>query len=116
MDKKDELTMLHEAVSEIAILLQDSQENPVSLSLYLLDMGVKDSSVKDKLIKKVTEMVILSDKDPMELTAMDFQKEFHQITHLIPDDPDEPAPTVYILKWIGLHLMPRVYPVAINIE
>lgn len=114
-EKSDELAMLHEAVSEMAILLQDTQENPVSLSLYLLDMGVKDSSVKDKLIRKVAEMVILSDEDPMKLTAMDFQKEFHQITPFIPDDPEEPAPTVYILTWIGLHLMPKVYPVAMNI-
>lgn len=110
----EELKMLHESLSEIAILLQDSNENPVSLSLYLLDMGVTDSTVKDKLIRKTVEIIDSSD-DPMKLTAEPFQKEFHKICDVLSDDPEDVAETEYILTWIGKNLIPRVYPVAMNI-
>lgn len=40
-----------------AILIKDSNENPVLLSPYLLDIGVTDATVKDKLIRKTIEIV-----------------------------------------------------------
>lgn len=110
----EKIKMLHEAVHEMAMLLQDSNENPVSLSLYLLDLGITDSKVKDKLIKKTFELVHNA-QDPMALTAHDFQKEFHKISNLITDDPDATGATHYIVLWIGMHLIPRVYPVAMNL-
>lgn len=67
--------MLYEAVHEMALVQSNTIEHPMSLSLFLLDMGVDDASVEDKLIKKAVEM-IFSAEDPMELTTEDFQREF----------------------------------------
>ena len=52
-ENNDNVTkMLYEAVHEMALSRGDSIEYPVSLSLFLLNMGVDDPSVEDKLIKK----------------------------------------------------------------
>ncbi len=51
----------------------------------------------------------------MALTVQDFQKEFHKISNLITDDPDATGAIQYIVLWIGMHLIPRVYPVAMNL-
>ena len=110
-ENNDNVTkMLYEAVHEMALSRGDSIEYPVSLSLFLLNMGVDDPSVEDKLIKKSVEM-IFSAKDPMELTTKDFQKEFKKISSLISDS----GSIKYILRWIGLYDVPKVYPVAVNL-
>lgn len=109
----EELTMLRKSAFEIADFLKDNPENPVSLSLFLLRLGIRDASVEDKLIKKTAEIALGAD-DPMELTVEDFQHEFHKIASQISDAPDETEQTIYIVTWIGQHLFPRVYPIAMN--
>lgn len=109
----EELTMLRKSAFEIADFLKDNPENPVSLSLFLLRLGIRDASVEDKLIKKTAEIALGAD-DPMELTVEDFQHEFHKTASQISDAPDEAEQTIYIVTWIGQHLFPRVYPIAMN--
>lgn len=109
----EELTMLRKSAFEIADFLKDNPENPVSLSLFLLRLGIRDASVEDKLIKKTAEIALGAD-DPMELTVEDFQHEFHKIASQISDAPYEAEQTIYIVTWIGQHLFPRVYPIAMN--
>lgn len=110
----EELTMLRKSAFEIADFLKDNPENPVSLSLFLLRLGIRDAGVEDKLIKKTVEIAFGAD-DPMELTVEDFQHEFHKIASQISDAPDETEQTIYIVTWIGQHLFPRVYPIAMNL-
>ncbi|MBP2058294.1 hypothetical protein J2Z60_001473 [Lactobacillus colini] len=102
--------MLYEAVHEMALSRSDTIEHPVSLSLFLLEMGVDDVSIEDKLIKKAVEMVF-SAEDPMELTTEDFQREFKKISLLIGDA----GSVKYILRWIGMYDVPKIYPVAVNL-
>ncbi len=112
-NRDDIIQMLFEAQSEIAFKLNDSEDNPVSLSLFLLELGVTDSTVETKLLQMTTKMVLAAE-DPMKLTVIDFQKEFHKISPQIKVDPESPAVVRYILKWVGLRI-PFVYPVAMNI-
>ena len=77
----EELTMLRKSAFEIADFLKDNPENPVSLSLFLLRLGIRDASVEDKLIKKTAEIAFGAD-DPMELTVEDFQHEFLSLIHI----------------------------------
>ncbi|GHV96849.1 hypothetical protein lacNasYZ03_01050 [Lactobacillus nasalidis] len=102
--------MLFEAMHEMALSQGDAIEHPVSLSLFLLGMGVDDPTVEDKLVKKAVEMYF-SSEDPMKLTTEDFQKEFAKISPLITDR----GSIKYILRWIGLYNFPKIYPVAISI-
>lgn len=102
--------ILFEAMHEIALSQVDAIDHPVSLSLFLLEMGVDDPSVEDKLIKKTVDMVFSGD-DPMQLTTEDFQREFKKISPLINDS----GSVNYILRWIGLYDVPKVYPVAMNL-
>lgn len=73
-------------------------------------MGVDDSTVEDKLLKKSIEMYF-SVEDPMKLTIADFQKKFAKVSPLITDR----GSIKYILRWIGLYNFPKIYPVAISI-
>ena len=109
----DELRLLRKAALEVSGFLKDDPESPVSLSLFLLRLGIRDAGVEDKLIKKTAEIASGAD-DPMELTVEDFQHEFHKIASQISDAPDETEQTIYIVTWIGQHLFPRVYPIAMN--
>lgn len=113
-NRDDIIKMLFEAQQDIALKLNDSVDNPISLSLFLLEFGITDASVEGKLLHKTTQM-ILETEDPMKLTAVDFQKEFHKIAPQIQVDPEATGVVCYILKWIGLRI-PFVYPVAMNIE
>lgn len=110
-DNRDEIIkMLMEGLDDILVALHDNSENPISLSLYLLGIGITDTTVETKLIQKTSEM-IMHTKDPMKLTTTDFLKEFHKISPII----TSPATVIYIVKWIGLKI-PFIYPVAMNIE
>lgn len=110
-NNRDEIIkMLMEGLDDVLVALHDSSENPISLSLYLLGIGITDASVETKLIQKTSEIVMRA-KDPMKLTTTDFQKEFHKISPTI----TSPATVLYIVKWIGLKI-PFIYPVAMNIE
>ncbi|MCT3403361.1 hypothetical protein [Lactobacillus helveticus] len=102
--------MLYEVLHEMALSRADSIEHPVSLSLFLLEMGVDDPNVEDRLIKKSVE-IFFSVEDPTELTTKDFQKEFQRISPLVSDS----GSVRYILRWIGLYDFPKIYPVAINL-
>lgn len=62
-----------EIIISSASLLKIGNENLISLSLYLLDMGVTDAAVKDKLIRKTVEIIASSD-DSMKLSAKPFSK------------------------------------------
>lgn len=63
--------MLFETMHEMALAQGDAIDHPVSLSLFLLEMGVDDPTVEDKLIKKTVDLVFSAD-DPMQLTTEDF--------------------------------------------
>lgn len=102
--------MLVEAMQEMALSRNDSIESPVSLSLFLLEMGVDDPTVEDKLVKKTVDMVF-SAEDAMKLTTQDFQKEFAKISPLIADE----GSVKYIVRWIGMYFVPKVYPVFFNL-
>lgn len=63
MDKdREELKMLREAVREMALVMQDSEENPVSLSLYLIDIvaptDIKNLRKKWKLSQRAFAKII----------------------------------------------------------
>ncbi|MBP2058140.1 hypothetical protein J2Z60_001317 [Lactobacillus colini] len=78
-DNRDEvIKMLMEGLDDVLVALNDSTDNPISLSLYLLGIGIADSSVETKLLQKASE-IVLNAKDPMKLTVSDFKKEFHLI-------------------------------------
>lgn len=102
--------MLFESVHEMALAQSNTIEHPVSLSLHLLEMGVDDETIEDQLIKKAVDMVF-SAKDPMELTTEDFQKEFEKNSPLIANA----SSVKYILRWIGMYAVPKIYPVAVNL-
>lgn len=108
----EEMKMLKKAMEEIALYCDDGLDTPISLSLYLQIFDITDPAVKDELIKKSKELISTAD-DPRKLTVKDFQHEFHKIASQISIEPDETAPTVYIVNWIGMYAVPEVYPLGV---
>lgn len=111
----EELKMLKKAMEEMALYCDDGLDTPISLSLYLQIFDITDSAVKDKLIKKSREL-IASAPDSSKLTVKDFQHEFHKIASQISIEPDETAPTVYIVNWIGMYAVPDAYPLGVRFK
>ncbi|CAH1851661.1 hypothetical protein [Convivina praedatoris] len=107
--------ILFDALQEVAIKLEDSNENPVSLSLYLWDYGIRDPEAKSKLIKATIE-VILSAKDSMKLTLADFHSQFSKVIDGLSDVEEERQFIIYTVTWIGLNIFPSAYPVANNLD
>ncbi|CAK8054756.1 hypothetical protein [Eupransor demetentiae] len=113
MNKYDEV--LFQSLQEMTEKLNDSSENPVSLSLHLWQMGIRDAEAKDKLMHETTKLVF-SGRDPLTLTYMDFHRAFAKLYPNTFNDPKKDGGDIrYILTWIG-RIMPRVYPVAKNIH
>ncbi|MEE9114614.1 MAG: hypothetical protein SOH62_02940 [Lactobacillus sp.] len=111
----EELKMLKKAMEEIALYCDDGLDTPISLSLYLQIFDIMDPAVKDELIKKSKELISTAD-DPRKLTVKDFQHEFHKIASQISIEPDEAAPTVYIVNWIGMYAVPEAYPLGVRFK
>ena len=111
----EEMKMLKKAMEEIALYCDNGLDTPISLSLYLQIFDITDPAVKDGLIKKSKELISTAD-DPRKLTVKDFQHEFHKIASQISIEPDETAPTVYIVNWIGLHAVPEVYSLGVRFK
>lgn len=119
MNRYDTLTdnerILFDALQEISIKLHDSNDNPVSLSLYLWNLGIDDPEAKDKLFRATIKLV-LATADPMELTVSDFQTEFSEISAVFSKIDNDTVWINYIVSWIGLNLFPAAYPVAQNLS
>ncbi|RVU71587.1 MULTISPECIES: hypothetical protein [Lactobacillus] len=106
-EKHESPQMLAEALREVMLYLHDENNNPVSLSMELYNLGIRDEKVKDKLLLKTIE-VYNHTENPENLTLADFTKEFKKIHPFLNFDPI----TAYILNWIGRWQAPKIYPLA----
>ncbi|MDF7627587.1 hypothetical protein PUF88_06670 [Lactobacillaceae bacterium L1_55_11] len=109
----DNEQILFNSLSEIALKLNDDNRNPVSLSLFLWEMGFDDPDAKDKLFKAAMAVVLNSD-NPLELRRQDFYREFAKVSDEFTDPDKDKILIQYILRWFGLNYTPILYTLADN--
>ncbi|MCO0832438.1 hypothetical protein NFX39_05010 [Fructobacillus sp. W13] len=104
--------ILFEVVKELSLQMgEDTPEKPLSLSLYLFQAGSDDPDLKDKIVKATSKLLIQTD-DLSKLTTADFYKVYQPLSNIFDDEADSANTIVYIVTWLGLNLMPILYPVA----